>query len=173
MSLASFGVRKPVVANLCMFALLGSGLIFGAKLKREFFPEIRPNQVMVVAPYPGAAPEEIEKSLAIKIEDRLRDMKGVKEVNSTVSDGVASVRVEFIDQVSAEEAVAKVKREIDALQDLPELADRITVNAIEPSFPVCVLNIVGDADERDMKAAILQVRDDLRSLKGMAEVFVG
>ncbi|MCH9058481.1 MAG: efflux RND transporter permease subunit, partial [Planctomycetes bacterium] len=151
----------------------GAGLTFGAKRKGEFFPEIRPNQVMVVAPYPGAAPEEIEKSLAIKIEDQLRDMKGVKEVNSTVSDGLASVRVEFIDQVSAEEAVAKVKREIDALQDLPELADRITVNAIAPSFPVCVLNIVGDADERDMKAAILQVRDDLRSLKGMGEVFVG
>ena len=49
MGLASFGVRRPVVANLCMFAILGAGIIFASKLQREFFTEIRSNLVMVFA----------------------------------------------------------------------------------------------------------------------------
>ena len=32
MSLATFGVRKHVVANLVMFALIGAGLIFGTRI---------------------------------------------------------------------------------------------------------------------------------------------
>ncbi|MCA9298349.1 MAG: efflux RND transporter permease subunit, partial [Phycisphaerales bacterium] len=69
MTPASFGVRSPVVANLIMFAIIGAGLIFGVGLRREFFPEIRPNLITVVAPYPGAAPREVERSLGVKIED--------------------------------------------------------------------------------------------------------
>ena len=173
MGLASFGVRRPVVANLCMFAILGAGIIFASKLQREFFPEIRSNLVMVFAPYPGAAPEEIEQSLAIKIEDQVRDIQGIKEINTTVSEGAASLLIEFVDGIGGEEAVAKVTREIDALQDLPAQADQITVELIEPNFPVCVLSIRGEADERDMKDAIFKVRDDLRQLKGMGKVTVG
>ena len=47
MSLAAFGVRKPVVANLVMFAIIGAGLIFGLSLRKEFFPEVSPSQVLV------------------------------------------------------------------------------------------------------------------------------
>ncbi|HKK53138.1 MAG TPA: efflux RND transporter permease subunit, partial [Myxococcota bacterium] len=80
MSLARFGVRKPVVANLVMFALIGAGLIFGLQLRREFFPYVESRIVTVTAPYPGAAPEEVEDALATKIEDAVADLTGVKEI---------------------------------------------------------------------------------------------
>jgi len=166
MNLAEFGVKNPVVANLCMFAMIGAGLIFGLGLQREFFPEVRPNQAVVLAPYPGAAPEDIEESLAVKIEDRVSDLTDVEEINSVVSDGAVSVRVEFKEGVNIDTGVADVQREMDALQDLPEQAEKITVAKLEPNLPVVALSIVGEADERDMKRAIQQVRDDLRDLIG-------
>lgn len=69
MSLAAFGVRKPVVANLVMFAIIGAGIVFGLSLRREFFPESEARQISITAPYPGAAPDEVEQTLAVKIED--------------------------------------------------------------------------------------------------------
>tara|TARA_R110000782_G_scaffold24264_4_gene62778 strand:- start:6506 stop:9943 length:3438 start_codon:yes stop_codon:yes gene_type:complete len=173
MSLARFGVRKPVVANLVMFAVIGAGLIFGLTLRREFFPFIQSRVVSITAPYPGAAPEEVESALAKKIEDRVADITGVKEIVTTVSSGLALVQVEFVEGTPIDRAVADVKREMDALQDLPDQSDRIIVDKVEPNLPAIVLSVSGDADERTMKEFIQQCRDDLLSLPEITEVAPG
>jgi HAE1 family hydrophobic/amphiphilic exporter-1 len=171
-SLAAFGVRKPVVVNLLMILLLGAGAIFGMQLRREFFPEVRSNLVVVTAPYPGAAPEEIESSLAIKIEDRIADIDDVEEVTTTVTEGAAMVMIEFAEGTDIDVALQDVKREIDSLQDLPEESERIIVDKLEPNLPVINLSLYGDAEPRIMKAAINQIRDDLRTLPGMGDVAI-
>jgi hydrophobic/amphiphilic exporter-1 (mainly G- bacteria), HAE1 family len=173
MSLARFGVRKPVVANLVMFAVMAAGLIFGLTLRREFFPFVEPRNVRILAPYPGAAPEEVESSLGKKIEDRVADIPGVKEINTTVSEGLCIVNAEFVEGTPIDRAVADVKREMDALQDLPEQSDRITVDKVEPNLPAIVLSISGDADERTMKEFIQQCRDDLLTLPEITDIAPG
>ncbi len=173
MSLASFGVRKHVVANLVMFALIGAGLIFGTSLRREFFPYIESRIVTIVAPYPGAAPEEVESALAKKIEDKVADLTGVDEISSTVSEGMASVMVTFEEGVAIDRAVADVKREIDALQDLPDAVDTITVDKLMPNMPAIIVAIFGDADERTMKDFITQARDDLLMLPEITDISLG
>jgi len=173
MSLAKFGVRKHVVANLVMFALIFAGLAFGTTLKREFFPYVAPRMVSVVAPYPGAAPEEIEDSLGVKIEDAVADLTGVKEITTTISEGVASLMVEFIEGTNIDQAVTDVKREIDALQDLPDDVDNIIVDKIEPKLPAIIVALYGDSDERTMKGFINTTRDDLLSLPGVTDISTG
>ncbi len=173
MSLARFGVRKPVVANLVMFAVICAGLIFGLSLRREFFPFVQSRVVSIIAPYPGAAPEEVESSLAKKIEDRVADITGVKEINTTVSEGLATLQVEFFEGTPIDRAVADVKREMDALQDLPDQADRIVVDKVEPNLPAIVLSISGDADERTMKEFIQQCREDLLSMPEITDILPG
>jgi len=173
MSLAKFGVRKHVVANLVMFAIIFAGLAFGTTLKREFFPYVAPRMVSVIAPYPGAAPEEIEDSLGVKIEDAVADLTGVKEITTTISEGVASLQVEFIEGTNIDQAVTDVKREIDALQDLPDDVDNIIVDKIEPKLPAIIVALYGDADERTMKDFINTTRDDLLSLPGVTDISTG
>lgn len=173
MSLARFGVRRPVVANLVMFAVIGAGLLFGLTLRREFFPYIEPRVVSIMAPYPGAAPEEVESALAKKIEDRVADVRGVKEIVTTVSEGMALVMVEFVEGTPIDRAVADVKREMDAMQDLPEQSDRIVVDKVEVNLPAIVLSISGDADERTMKDFIRACREDLLGLPEITEVLPG
>ncbi len=172
MTLARFGVRKPVVANLVMFAVIGAGIIFGLQLRREFFPYVEPRLVTITAPYPGAAPDEVEASLAKKIEDRVADITDVKEINTTVSEGLCLVRVEFEEGTPIDRAVADVKREMDALQDLPDQSDRITVDKLEPNLPAIVLTLSGDADERTMKDFMRQTQEDLLSLPEITDVLL-
>lgn len=172
MSLPAFGVRKPVLVNLYVFGVIAAGVIFGVGIRREFFPQVDPVEVIVTAPYPGAAPDEVERSLASKIEDRLADLRDIKEMSSIVTEGLCRVRIEFEDGVNIDAKVAEVKREVDALQDLPERVERIVVDKFEPNIPVISLNLFGDADERAMKDAVRRMRDDLRSLAGMGDVLV-
>ncbi len=170
MSFARFGVRKPVVANLVMFAIIGAGFIFGTGLRREFFPFVESRIVTIAAPYPGAAPDEVEDALATKIEDTVADLTGVKEITSTVNEGMASVVVEFQEGVPIQQALADVKREVDAIQDLPEAVDNIIVDILEPNMPAIVVALYGDADERTMKTFINATRDDLLTLPEITDI---
>lgn len=170
MSIAAFGVRKPVVANLVMAALIFAGIVFGVTLRKEFFPETDPTLVSISAPYPGASPQEVEDSLAIKIEDGVRDLNDVSEITTTASTGAASVIIEFEDGTDITERLFEVKREMDALQDLPPEADRIVVNKLEPNLPAISVSIRSDADQRTLKQAVRAMRRDLESLPGMGTI---
>ena len=170
MSFARFGVRKPVVANLVMLAIIGAGLVFGVGLRREFFPFVESRIITITAPYPGAAPEEVEDALATKIEDKVADLTGVKEITSSVNEGMASVIVEFEEGMPIQVALADVKREIDSIQDLPDAVDNIVVDILEPNMPAIVVALYGDHDERTMKDFIIQTRDDLLTLPEVTEI---
>lgn len=173
MSLASFGVRKPVVVNLVMVMVIGAGLIFGVGLRRQFFPEVTPRIITIMAPYPAASPAEIERDLAIKIEDRIAELDDIEEINSTITEGLAAIIVKFAEGKNINEALDDVKREIDALQDLPEDAERIIVDKLALNFPTINLTLYGDIDEHVMKDAVNRIRDDLLSLPGMGSIVVG
>jgi hydrophobic/amphiphilic exporter-1 (mainly G- bacteria), HAE1 family len=173
MSLARFGVRKPVVANLVMITIIGAGLIFGVGLRREFFPFVESRIITINAPYPGAAPEEVEDALATKIEDKVADLTSVKEITSSVSEGSASVVVEFEEGMPIQQALADVKREIDSIQDLPDAVDNIVVDILEPNMPAIIVALYGDSDERTMKDFITQVRDDLLTLPEITDISTG
>lgn len=171
--LARFAVHNPVVVNLLVMATIAAGLVFGASLRREFFPEVRPNQVIVSAPYPGATPDQVEASLARKIEDSLQDLNDVKELTTTATEGGATVVVEFLpNTVGIDEAVARVKRRVDALADLPPRVERIVVRELEPNLPTISLTIHGDVDERLAKDEARRIRDDLRTLPGMGTIVI-
>ncbi|MEO0511657.1 MAG: efflux RND transporter permease subunit [Planctomycetota bacterium] len=174
MSLPAFGVKKPVVANLLMFAILFMGFMLGSGLTREFFPEVRPNLITVTAPYPGASPDEVEDALTTKIEDAVLDLDDVVEITSTSSDGVSTVSIEMRDGIDIAAALAEVKREMDALQDLPAESERIVVDKLEPNLPTIVLSLYGpvedETDERVMKEAIKVIREDLRAIDGVGDM---
>jgi HAE1 family hydrophobic/amphiphilic exporter-1 len=111
MSLARFSVNNRVLVNMLMLVILLAGGIFAFTLVREFFPESRPNKVMIAAVYPGQQPEEIEKSVTIKIEEVIHDIEGVEKVDSTISEGVSLTTLTlFSDVEDINVLVQEVKR---------------------------------------------------------------
>ncbi len=173
MSVSRFGVTKPVPVNLLMAALLLAGLFASTTLRREFFPETTPDSANVTLIYPGATPEEIEQSMAIKIEDRLADLEDVQRITTTLSEGGGGIVVEFREGIrDVYRATDEVQRTIDQLTDLPAEAERIQVAEFEPRLPVIMVSLYGDVDEDVMKRTIRSIRDDLLTLRGMGEIAV-
>lgn len=173
MSLARFGVRKPVPVNLLMLALIIGGIVAGLSLRREFFPEIDPEQALITLPYPGAQAEDIEKDLAIKVEDALKNVKEVDETRTTISEGGGGITAEFNEGENPDRALDEVQRTIDALLDLPEESETIEVRLFENRLPVIQVVVYGDGlDELTLKQAIRGIQDDLRTLPDMGEVLV-
>ena len=171
MSLARFSVNNRVLVNMLMLVILMAGGIFAFTLVREFFPESRPDKLMITAVYPGQQPEEVEKSVTIKVEEAVHDIEGIEKVDSTVSEGVSMTTLTLYSDVEdINVVVQEVKSEVDALADLPEDVERVTINKLEPRLPVISVALYGEGSEAELKRAVKRLRDDLLLLPGVSDV---
>ena len=87
----SWFARNPVAANLLMVLIVAGGLFTALTVKREVMPEFSLDMITVQVPYRGAAPEEVEEGVCIRVEEALLGLDGIKEVTSTASEGSGPV----------------------------------------------------------------------------------
>ncbi|MCH2211031.1 MAG: efflux RND transporter permease subunit [Fuerstiella sp.] len=171
MSLPSFSVRNSVLVNMLMLVLLASGFIMAFTLQREMFPESRPDKLLISAVYPGVQPEDVEKAVTIKIEESVRSLEGIEKIEAQVGEGVSFVTLTVSQSVrNVDVLMQEVRNELDAIQDLPDDVEEIRLSKVEPQLPVIAISVFGDGDERSMKRAANQLRDDLLGLPGVSKV---
>jgi len=174
MNLARFGVRNPVPINLLMAGFILAGIFAAFNLRRQFFPDMTFDSVVISMAYPGASPEDVESSIAKRIENVLIAIDEVDEIRTTCVEGSVSISVTFKEgTANIDDAIDEVRRRVDSIQDLPTEVERPIVTRMQPMMPVIMVEIWGDVDKQVMKQAIRDVRDDLRSFTEMGSLSVG
>ena len=63
--------KNPVAANLLMVFIVISGLISVFTINLEIMPQVSLDVVSVEVPYLGAAPEEVEEAVTVRIEEAI------------------------------------------------------------------------------------------------------
>lgn len=171
MSLPRFSVNNPVLVNMLMFAIIGTGGILALTMVREMFPESRPNKLFVTTVHPGVSPQEIEKAITIKIEEAVRDVEGIEKVDSTVSEGLSQTVLRLrTDVKDADHVLQEVKAEVDGIEDLPADAEKTTVKKLVPELPIIAIALYGPGDDAARKRAARALRDELLMLPGVSDV---
>ena len=171
MSLPSFSVRNSVLVNMLMLVLLAAGFIFAFTLQREMFPESRPDKLLISAVYPGVQPEDVEKTVAIKLEEAVRSLEGIEKVESQIGEGICFVTLTIEQTISNVDALMQeVRNEIDAIQDMPDDVEQIRLRKVVPQLPTIAISISADVEERKLKEAGRALRDDLLELPGVSKV---
>ena len=132
LNLSAWSIRRPV-APLLLFALLTLlGVQSFTTLPITRFPTIDIPLVSVSIAQPGAAPSELEAQVTKEIEDAVAGLTGVKNVTSTITDGVSTTVVEFRMEVPTDKAVQDTKDAIDRIRgDLPGTAEDPIVSRID------------------------------------------
>ena len=80
-------VRNPVASNLLMLVLVIGGIAALTQTRREEFPNIETGVVTVDVEHRGAAPEEVESTVCIRIEEVVEGTLGIDRIASTASEG--------------------------------------------------------------------------------------
>ena len=73
-------VDNPIAANLMMWIFLVGGTISLFTMHKEEFPNIEPGVIQVMVPYLGAAPEEVEEAVCVRIEEATEGVIGLDRV---------------------------------------------------------------------------------------------
>ena len=174
MNLPRFGVRNPVPINLLMAGLILAGIYSAFTLRRQFFPDMHFDKVIVSMSFPGASPEDVESAIATRLENAIFDIDEVDEIRTTIVEGNASLVISFKEgATNLEDVIDEVRRAVEGLQDLPADVERPIVSRLEPKMPVIMVQLWGDVDQHVMKKAIHDIRDDLRTFSEMGAINVG
>jgi len=86
-----------IAANLLLILIVLAGLSAVLTMPQKSFPDIDVPIVTVSIPYLGAAPEEVEQGVCIRVEEELDGIEGVKEIRSVANEGVCTVSVELFE----------------------------------------------------------------------------
>lgn len=132
MNFSSWAIKNPIAPILAFFMLMVLGWNSFNTLPITRFPNIDVPLVGITVVQPGAAPAEMESQVTKEIEDAVAGVNGVKNVTSTVNDGISTTVVEFRMEVPTEKAVQDTKDAIDQIRgDLPASIEAPIVSRID------------------------------------------
>ena len=116
MNFSAWSIRNPIAPILAFVMLMVLGWQSFDRMPITRFPNIDVPLVAVTVAQSGAAPAELEAQVTKKIEDALAGVNGVKNVISTVTDGVSTTAAEFLMEVPTDKAVQDAKDAIDQIR---------------------------------------------------------
>jgi len=153
--------RNHVAANILMFGIIGLGLYSGLNIRQQTVPDFDINYVNVRVPYLGAAPEEVEEGVVIKIEEAIQDTKGILKIKSNSSEGLGTVRAEVELGADINEVLNEIKAKVDAISTFPDLTEKPVVYKVEIPTGILFVSIYGNLDEYQRKDIAQSVKDEL------------
>lgn len=133
-TLTEFSVRRWQFTVLVFLMFAALGVVSWMNIARAEDPDFPVPIFTAVAVYPGASPEDMEQLVTEPLEKKLKALPDVKKLESTSSDGLTVVKVEFDPAVDAERKYDQVVREVNALRpELPAALQRLAVERNENS----------------------------------------
>lgn len=170
-ALVRWSVRNRVAANILMVVLLVGGLFALMRMRREMFPEFSLGMINITVPYPGAAPEEVEEGINIKIEEKIHSIDGVRKIYSTAQEGRGLITVELRSDVrDAQKVLDEIKSEIDRIETFPEEAEEPVITEFTFRDPAIRVALFGEADEDVLRRLGEKVRDEIAALPVVSQV---
>ena len=109
-------LKNPVFATMVMLALVVLGLFSLQRLQVDQFPNIDFPTVVVIADYPGAAPEIVESEVSRKIEEGVNSIAGISALTSRSYEGQSVVVIEFNLNIDGRKAADDVREKVASIK---------------------------------------------------------
>ncbi|MCP4272691.1 MAG: efflux RND transporter permease subunit [Gammaproteobacteria bacterium] len=155
---------NPVAANLLMVIIIAFGIFSGLSIRKQTTPDFTLNNIQITVPYLGAAPQEVEEGVVIKIEEAIQNIQGINRITSNANEGFGRVTIEVNTDEDINEVLSDVKNRVDAISTFPALTEKPVIAKQLMQNQILFVNLTGDMDEKTRKTIAQQIKDELTSL---------
>ncbi len=160
---------------LIMF-LVVMGVFSFMDLGVDLFPRSDPATVYVRVQLPGASPEEVVSQVVLPLEESIASVSGIEEMVARVTEGSASISIQFILEKDIGEAAEDVREKVSgALRKLPPNTLPPTVIKADPDSDAIIrLAVSGTRPQRELtEIADKTIRRALETVDGVGSVEIG
>ncbi|MDP8216922.1 MAG: efflux RND transporter permease subunit [Candidatus Kaelpia imicola] len=175
MKISEFSVKHSLLINLISIFILIAGFytLFISKIKKEAFPEVSFDTVIITTVYPGATPNEVEKLVTTPIEKELKGVDGIEEFSSSSTDNLSSISVEISEDArDKDKVIDNIQKAVDRVRGLPgEIKeDPRVIEITSDEIPVIKIALSGDMSEWDLQKDAENLEDILEDIEGVSSI---
>jgi len=175
MIISSTAIKNRISVVVLAIIILVAGSYCYNILPRENEPDITIPNVFVSTSYKGVSSSDIETSITIKIEKKLKGLDRVKKIQSASSEGLSQINIEFLPGTDIDDVIQKVKDKVDeAKKELPgDLEDDPSVFEVNFSeLPIVVFSLSGTCGITRLKEIADDLEEEIESIPGVLEAEV-
>ncbi len=170
MNLSGFSVKRPYI----IFALLVGVMIFGgislSRLPVDLLPDISMPSMVIMLPYPGAGPQEVEKSVIDPMERWLGTLSGLDKIESNASDNLAFIQLRFKWGVNLDIISPDVRDRLDmAIAEMPgDVGSPFILELDASMLPQMMVGVSGGRDAVENRKIADEVSKRLQRVRSVA-----
>lgn len=173
-NISAWSIKNPVPPLVAFTLLMLAGVLSFRAMDINDQPDVEFPAAQVVVAQPGAAPEELETQVTQRVEAAIRNISGVDEVNSFVSEGSSRTMVQFAIGTPVDRAVNDVRDAVSNIRsDLPQGILQPQVNRLDiAGGPIAYFAVESTAMTLEELSWFVDntVAKRLLSVPGMAQV---
>ena len=134
MKISEYAVKNYQFTLVIFLMVIALGVTTVLNMPRSEDPDMNAPQFPIVVIYPGTSPGDLEEMVIDPMEKRLSELEGIKKIQSRVSDGFATMIVEYVYESDVDEKYNELVREVNALRtELPAEVHSIEVKRVDPA----------------------------------------
>ena len=161
---------NDVAANLLLICIILLGIMSVDGLRKEAFPPWPVDSVTVNVPYDSGDATYTEEGVAIKIEEALASVNGVKRITSVSDANAATITVEAVTGYDLDDLLRDVKSKVDSIYNFPADAEKPVIEKQQYSNHAYSIKIYGDTDRGTLQTLAERVKVDLLAQSQISKV---
>ena len=173
MNIPAFSINNYRLTVMAFITLLVLGIASFQNMPRSEDPVLDMPNIMTIAIYPGANPTDIERQVADPIEEAINTLEDIKEMKTTIRDGVCVIMTEFDYGVDVGDKEEEIQRQVNNIRgELPnELYDLTIEKFTTANVKVFQIALVsGILPYQKMKSEGERVKKVIEKVKGVRKV---
>jgi len=174
MTLSDISIRRPVFAWMLMSMLMIFGAICVGRLGVSQLPAFTFPVLTINISWPGAAPELMESEIVNRVEEAVISVEGVKNIQSTMRQGTAQVKVEFQFSRDIDAALQETNAKLRSVT-LPKGVEAPTILKMnQDDNPIMWLAVTSTRPYHELVEYIdLNLRDKFQIVPGVGNMLLG
>ena len=172
-ALIKFFLENHKLTIILSLMMVFFGLMGLMRINAESYPSVNFAMAQIETRYDGATAKDVETKITKPIEDKIREVSGLKDVRSVSKSGLSRIFVRVdMDNEDEDEVLDELQKAVDSVSDLPadlrEEPSYLEINSEE--FPAVELAIVGDNTNRARDTLADLLKEELEDNKKVLNV---
>ncbi|QHJ13062.1 Multidrug/solvent efflux pump membrane transporter MepB [Paraglaciecola mesophila] len=162
--------NNSVAANLLLVSMIVLGIMSLSTLRKEAFPSLEPDTISVSVVYDSGDALQAEEGIALKIEEALETVPGIKRITSTSDASGSHVSIEKKTDYSLDALLTDVKNQVDAINNFPVDAEQPVIDKARRQDHALTIELYGDTDRHTLQSLGETLKADLLAQSGISDV---